>query len=486
ATEGILVENNGSLVQVTAVDNELTNNNTGKIKVQRTTTPMYRYDFTYWGSPVKGHTVKDLSPMTLFDKYMSWNADTGAWVIIPVGAEVMVPGKGYAVRAPQSFSTNPAVKVPYTGSFTGVPNNGSVTYATYGNGATTPNKFNLLGNPYPSAIDIEKFLLANSTKLEGTIYLWTHNTALAGYAYNNSDYAVYNFSGPTTTYPIGGTGGATKYLAAGQGFYVKGISAGASTVTFTNAMRETVNNSNFFRPANEITTQNEVQTEPEKHRIWLNLRNNEDAFNQTLVGYIQNATNGIDWGYDGEQFGGNELKFYSVVNSKNLTIQGKALPFTDTDEVPLGYKTTIAGTLNVSIDHYDGLFEYQNVYLEDQLLNVVHNLKETDYEFTTTVGTFDDRFVLRYTPSSELSNPDHGNISNGVLVYKNNNLITVKSQLENIQSVTVYDLLGRQIYTAKNIGSNVFNITDVVLNEQPLIVKATLVNGQIVNKKIVY
>ncbi|RYY45340.1 MAG: hypothetical protein EOO06_16670, partial [Chitinophagaceae bacterium] len=185
ATEGILVENNGSLVQVTAVDNELTNNNTGKIKVQRTTTPMYRYDFTYWGSPVKGHTVKDLSPMTLFDKYMSWNADTGAWVIIPVGAEAMVPGKGYAVRAPQTFSTNPAVKVPYTGSFTGVPNNGSVTYATYGNGAATPNKFNLLGNPYPSAIDIEKFLLANSTKLEGTIYLWTHNTALAGYAYNN-------------------------------------------------------------------------------------------------------------------------------------------------------------------------------------------------------------------------------------------------------------------------------------------------------------
>ncbi|MFY0482547.1 T9SS sorting signal type C domain-containing protein [Flavobacterium sp. PLA-1-15] len=486
ATEGILVEDDGSLVQVTVVDNELTNNNTGKIKVMRTTTPMYRYDFTYWGSPVKGHTVKDLSPMTLFDKFMSWNAATSAWVIIPVGAEAMVPGKGYAVRAPQSFSTNPAVKVPYTGSFTGVPNNGNVTYATFGNGASTPERFNLLGNPYPSAIDIEKFLLANNTKLEGTIYLWTHNTALDGYSYNNSDYAVYNFSGPTTTYPLGSTGGATKYLAAGQGFYVKGISAGASTVTFTNAMREVSNNNNFFRPAGENSAFNQVETTPEKHRVWLNLRNNEEAFNQTLVGYIENATNGIDWGYDGPQFGGTQLKLYSIVEDKNFTIQGKALPFTTEDEVPLGYQSTIAGPLNISIDHYDGLFEYQNVYLEDKLLNIVHNLKESEYAFTSEIGTFDERFVLRYAPFSELSNPDHEHIANGVSVYKNNNQITVKSQIENIQNITVYDLLGRQVFNAKNVGTNSYNITDVVLNEQPLIVRATLVNGQVVNKKIVY
>ncbi|MDR6966758.1 hypothetical protein J2X31_000756 [Flavobacterium arsenatis] len=485
-TDGISIDNNGSLIQVTAVDNELTNNNIGEINMQRTTQPMYRYDFTYWGSPVKNHTLKNLSPMTLFDKYMSWNADTGVWVIIPVGAEAMVPGKGYAVRAPQYFSTNVNAKVPYDGHFIGVPNNGNVTYATHGNGASTPHKFNLLGNPYASAIDIEKFLLANSTKLEGTIYLWTHNTALDNYQYNNSDYAVYNFSGPTTNYPLGSTGGATKYLAAGQGFYVKGISAGASTVTFTNAMREVSNNNNFFRPAAENSTSDQVETTPEKHRVWLNLRNNADAFNQILVGYIQNATNGIDWGYDGEQFGGNELKFYSIINSKNFTIQGKALPFTTTDEVPLGYKTTIAGTLKISIDHYDGIFEYQNVYLEDKLLNIIHNLKESEYQFTSTTGTFDERFVLRYAPSAELSNPDHENIANGVLVYKNNNQIAVKSQLENIQDITVYDLLGREVFNAKNIGANSYNITDVVLNQQPLIVKATLINGQVVNKKIVY
>lgn len=483
-TNGILVENNGSLVQVTVVDNDLTNNNTGNINVERITPDVYRYDFTYWSSPVKNFTLNALSPLTLFNKYMYWNASTSAWVINTNGTEEMVPGKGYLVRAPQTFSADPGEKEPYTALFDGVPNNGNVTYATHGNGASTPSRFNLLGNPYPSAIDIEKFLLANNTKLQGTIYLWTHATPIDGTTYNSSDYAVYNFSGPVTPFPLGGTGGATKYVAAGQGFFVKGTSAGASTVTFTNAMRETVNNDNFFRPGPTTPVENWETTG--KHRVWLNLTQDETAFNQLLVGYIENATDTIDWGYDGEQFGGNQLKFYSLIEGKNFTIQGKALPFDAEDEVPIGYKSTVAGNLQISIDQYDGLFVGQDIYLEDQLLNVVHDLKEAAYEFTTTIGTFNDRFILRYTPDGTLATPDPTHIANGVIVYKDHDEILIKSALVNLQSVTVYDLLGRAIFGATTIGTNTFTISNVAMNEQPLIIKTILANGQVVNKKIVY
>jgi hypothetical protein len=34
-----------------------------------------------------------------------------------------------------------------------------------------------MGNPYPSALDADKFLDANASLIEGTIY-WTHNTSL--------------------------------------------------------------------------------------------------------------------------------------------------------------------------------------------------------------------------------------------------------------------------------------------------------------------
>jgi hypothetical protein len=65
---------------------------------------------------------------------------------------------------------------------------------------------NLIGNPYPSAIDANMFLAANSTRLDGTIYFWTHASAIqlaseisnpgsGTYAYTANDYASYNSSG---------------------------------------------------------------------------------------------------------------------------------------------------------------------------------------------------------------------------------------------------------------------------------------------------
>ncbi|RZL14408.1 MAG: hypothetical protein EOO89_16145, partial [Pedobacter sp.] len=113
----LIIKDGGSLVQVTDVINATANNNTGKINMERITKPVYRYDFTYWSSPVFANNdqsddvasvangtefnLKKLSPMTLFDKYYKWNhaATTPAWEIIPVGVESMVPGRGYIVRA---------------------------------------------------------------------------------------------------------------------------------------------------------------------------------------------------------------------------------------------------------------------------------------------------------------------------------------------------------------------------------------------------
>jgi hypothetical protein len=90
----------------------------------------------------------------------------------------------------------------FTKTFTGIPNNGSIPITI---GVT--DSFNLIGNPYPSALDADKFY----RKIEGargTIYFWTHSTAItlrAGLAagtagsgdlaYTSNDYASYNTTG---------------------------------------------------------------------------------------------------------------------------------------------------------------------------------------------------------------------------------------------------------------------------------------------------
>src|SRR5690606_13831613 len=154
-----------------------------------------------------------------------------------------------------------------------------------------------------------------------------------------------NMTGGTGTGTAGGgTGNSTVpdgKIAAGQGFFIKGQTSG--TLIFNNSMRIVGNNDLFFRSS----TPESVPQSVEKHRIWLELTNSYGAYKQTLVGYIETATNELDTSFDGEVMeSGNVISLYSFANIHKLGIQGRALPFEITDEVPLGYRSDIAGSFN--------------------------------------------------------------------------------------------------------------------------------------------
>jgi hypothetical protein len=55
------------------------------------------------------------------------------------------------------------------------------------------------------------------------------------------------------------------------------------------------------------------------------------------------------------------------------------------------------------------------MYIIDKLNNKVHNLKQSSYSFTTEKGTFNDRFVLRYTDKT-LGITDLETLENQLLV----------------------------------------------------------------------
>ena len=69
---------------------------------------------------------------------------------------------------PNNHPTTPTI---WTGNFTsGIPNNGNydVNLAYFG----TNQNFNLIGNPYPSTINAETFLINNAADINGVIYLY--------------------------------------------------------------------------------------------------------------------------------------------------------------------------------------------------------------------------------------------------------------------------------------------------------------------------
>jgi hypothetical protein len=471
---GILVlENNAALYQ-----SEDQVSNSGIIQLKRKTTPILKTDYTYWSSPVSNQKLIDVSPNTLSDKFYSFDATTDGWHT-EAPANLMRIANGYIIRGPESFSTT--IPVAFEAVFAGIPNNGILSVPI----AATDTS-NLIGNPYPSAIDADEFIKRNAGVTDGTIYLWTHNTPIANNVYTSDDYAVYNLLGGVGTSPALKLGvNNTKpdgKIASGQAFFVTSINGGGTAV-FNNSMRVIGNNASFFK-SNSIKKRSVSNVE--KSRVWLNLSNNQGAFKQTLIGYTDEATDDYDTSFDGEYFDGNKyIDFYSINQDRNLAIQGRALPFHQTDVIPLGYSTTFEGAFTINIDEVDGLFTNHPVFLEDKFNHIIFDLKNGSYAFNTEVGTFNDRFVLRYTDKT-LGTKDFDLNDNAVVIAKDKNELKIKSQQENIKRITVFDLLGRKVFDKDSINNNEFRTSKIFLNNQMVLVKVTLTNGKVISKKVIY
>ncbi|MFY8213737.1 MAG: choice-of-anchor D domain-containing protein [Flavobacterium sp.] len=470
------VENNAVLIQ----KNDFAVN-TGAAKIKRFSTPMRRFDYTYWSSPVAGQTLFSFSPLTLSDKYFQFDPIVGNWVNVP-NSTTMAIGKGYIIRAPQTFDiATPAVFD--TGEFNGVPNNGFIQTPI----ALGASNLNLIGNPYPSALSANAFLSfpENASKVEGTIYLWTHNTPLTNNVYSSNDYAVYNFSGSVSTSASTSTGVNTQVptgkIASGQSFFIKGLANG--NVSFYNNMRLATNNNEFFR---QNTAQPASHIAPAADRLWLNLTNTQGAFKQLMVGYHTQATNGYDRGFDGEVLNGNSyVNFYTQNSSKQLAIQTNGFPWGINDNFALGYKASISGNFAIGIDRAEGLFTQNNIYLEDTLLQTTQLLNQGPYTFYSTAGEFTSRFILRFLPHVGVySKEDAQGTQASVFVQRTSGGIVAISTSSSIKEVVVFDLLGRVLREQKSSTTS----CEVALEipTQVILVKTYLNDGTVSTSKVLY
>lgn len=488
---GLIVENNGSLVQLD--DYAI---NTGNATVRRTAN-IRRLDYVYWSSPVASFPVLNISTGTPASNVFKWlptiSGNFGNWT---TANENMQRGKGYIVRGPSSFN---ATIQPFNTAFTGLPNNGiftpSIERGDYtGGGYPSPtnpaitvtandDNFNLLGNPYPSAINALDFLTEN-TNIEGSVRIWTHGLLpdIAfndpfynnfGYNYSPNDYIVHNGTG-TVTGPLGFNG----FIASGQGFFVlmNDGPATTETVTFKNSMRNvTHDNNQFYRQSNQ--TQGE-----EDFKIWLDFIPQNGNPVRTLVGYVDGATNEKDRLFDASTKVDGSSKMYSLIDNKPFIIQGRALPFDENDTVLMGYNTTSAGVFTIAIAAEEGLGN-KKVFLEDKQLNLIHDLTTSPYIFDTNPGVFNTRFVLRYN-SGILSNSDFNQVTSNVIAFASNGQLHVKSSKEKINRITVFDVLGRTLFSQTGQISNDFS-TSLNFSNQTVIVQIEVEYGKFVTKKLI-
>ncbi|MCP4883792.1 MAG: choice-of-anchor D domain-containing protein, partial [Flavobacteriales bacterium] len=456
----------------------------GTITKIEKSTPLDNYltDMTYWASPVEGSQLSTIftgvAPDRIFDfrggnenpvyagtNYKYWWNSSGA----------MGRGKGYA--APGSA---PGIQ---TLTFTGIPHKGAFTGGLWYSGTpdlgTANENFNMMGNPFPAAIDILKVMEDNGNVSE--IALWTHGTEIDPDTgeYFDGDYVYFNSLGQSTD-------GVTKNISSGQGFMIRSLAFG--NVTFSSSQLLVGQNTQFYKSQSSKAGNSDDQI---ADKLWLRLKLGTEK-TDILVGFMDGATDGYDKYYDaignlydsGISLIEKQTKFYSTIGADKFMIQELGA-YGAGRTVGLGFDTKKTGWFKMSINKKQGAMNDSEIILVDTYLNIKHDLNKSDYEFEATKkGEFTDRFRLEFVNR----NADLGDkelIDEGLFSVVNDFDMMKVNSGKLVNEIRVYDLLGRMIIQGTP-GERSFELnTSSVRTGTIMLIEAKLEDGSMINTKSV-
>ena len=428
----------------------------------------------FLSSPVSNQTIASSSwtPLgsygngTGYDLYV-WDEPTPCWVYHKndVGAlpydpnnpdwptvhplPDFVSGRGYLYSVQALNPTN---------EFVGNLNNGNISYPLTAISTADPllTGFNLIGNPYPSSIDWKAstgWTRANLVLTGGGYDMWIWNPAANNYGTYNSFTSI-------------GTNSVTQYIAPMQGFFVK---AGSNAnIEMANGIRVHTGASNWMRPSSSNSRISNVKVQIAS--------NSGLGFDEVL----------LQFGHSSNELGAAKLFSTTKTAPSAYLKQGKeelsVMYLTDTIDnpfVPIMFKPGSDGNYSFNIDFDYGFFDY--VFLEDKKAKTFYNLLENPvYKFKGKLSDDLDRFVLHFTPKSEVENELSSKI-----YYDGNDIVVDLTLVPEQTEVNIYDMLGRLILS-KTVTGNTIHRFSISKTNQILIVSAKSENKTKRSKVLIY
>lgn len=484
----LIVESNASFVHR---NNTSTYSGSGTALVKREAN-LKRNDYNYWSSPVANQNIYNFSIGTPTKYFFKYNEKDDKFYADQINNNsTFEPGIGYAIRGKDSYALG--TPTTETFSFSGIPNNGTYN-STLKRSAGSDKGYNLIGNPYPSNLNLVTFAKAGPNRSSIVLKFWFWSninqvTYQQGSSYAGNNYATYvvDVGGIGPTYVSGSTEEITLRPSGtarvAQGFIVQAKYDNAP-ISFTNSMRATVNNlSAIFYNKND-GEDDPQEPEPIIDRYWLKLINPDNIANDILIAHIAEATNNYDEDYDAALFAMGNDTFYSAVGTNKLQIQARALPISDSDVIPLAYKTSKAGNCIIALNDKDGVFKDSNkaIYLKDKVTGTVTNLQEGYYTFNSEVLTTpnDSRFEILYTngvlAAGAVTKED-------LLVYKQNETLVIKNNF-NISKAELYDASGKLMTSLSGNNTKEIKLSTIGFVKGIYILKITSEKG-ITAKKVI-
>ena len=445
-----------------------------------------------------GYDGAATSPVTLSNywifKFQNLSPQYANWAAV---------GENGSLQAAQGYTLKGASAATPTQNYTfvGKPNNGTIT---------TPiaaGNLNLCGNPYPSALDADAFIAANSAVMTGALYFWEH------YSTNNSHnlldyqggYAARNLVGgtpPVSPAGISGQGSSSRipsrFVPVGQGFLVYASTTGGN-ITFDNSQRGFIKETNassnvMFRELavvdrNFDNSEDEIVDNNSFSKIRLGFNSVNGYHRQILLGFMDNlATEGFDPGYDATQLDSQPNDLYFVNSGSNLVIQGVDA-FNASKILPLSVKNATEGTVEFVLDATENFDENQNVYIHDNVTDEYHNIKNGNFQINLPIGTFDTRFSLRFNNPALGVNDFDLDKEVTVKFTNSNDTITINNgTLEaTVQTVYLFNMLGQEIrsWDVKNPDQKKIKIPVTNVSTGTYIVKVHTTKGDLTRKIII-
>lgn len=596
-TSTLYLRNEAQLAQGTTGTS--TNKGTGKISIfQEGTSDNYEYN--YWCSPVGnasttvGNENFDISmlnrpttnvlstpaittgsyngisvPLTIA-KYWIWtfrsNANYTDWFQISdmpyTNLSSLKAGEGFSMKG--TFGNDPldagegTKNHDYPGAplppgfidqqrydFRGKPNDGYIEIAV-APPAGTVIKSTLTGNPYPSAINLNYFLLENSGYtitngvigavdpakkiIDGYAYFWdqdknvnSHNIASyqGGYGtyapnnglngpgmYTKATFNTYNLDGSINTSNVGqGLDYNRMFSPVGQGFMINGdVAAATNKAVMKNIYRVYVkegstNGSDFGKNnilTNSLTNSSNWDDIPNVAgldytqfsklplpQIKIHTTMNNLYTKEIGMGFNPNSTDGYDVAMDAKSQDSFPTDFNFAVGTDGKDYVITTLPFAMEKRIPVNIKSTGLSTYKVKVDSFINFDATNTVYLYDNVTEQYHDIANSAFEFSLPEGVYTNRFEITFT-NAVLSNPT--NIKNNFIVVQNNpsQLLSISNPNSlDMKSVVLFDISGKQIFNKVNLGAkSVYEFSTQSLSEGIYLVKLTTTDNQTLTQKI--
>ena len=369
------------------------------------------------------------------------NPTTGQWSYFQGGtSETFQSGVGYGLKKGTSGGN-----FAFTGTMPTVLNPSI---------SQNDNNWNLVGNSFPSYMDVSAFITSNGTS--GLNQL------------SDAFQAIYVWDSANANYVALTTG----YIHPGQAFFVNS-KVNPGTVSITKAMQSHQVSLPFYKSSSPT----------------LNLSvSNATSSKKIQINYFDDKTKGLDPGFDIGMFDGvaSDFSLYTHLpeNNEGIAFVNQALPTSEIEStiIPIGLKANAGQELTFSLEAINLPSEVQ-VYLEDRASKTFTSLNNNNVNIVlneSVNGT--GKYFLHL--SSKSLNVD-SNILEGVSVYfSDNSNLRVKGLSNTNASLKLFNLLGKQILNTSFVSNGVKDISLPKLSKGIYIVQVASENGTL-NKKII-